>query len=194
MPASQAVHGIMVGVVDSLADDENLGRVRVRLPTYGDQITSEARLATPFGGKNRGLFCRPEVGDEVLIAFEHGDPRFPYVLGTLWSSDDPPPADDGKPEDNNWRQLHSRSGHILRFDDTDGGEKIELIDKDGKRRLVIDAAGAKIRIECDQGDVEIKAGTKVRVEAPTIELEASGNLTVQAGGELTLKGTKVNIN
>ena len=54
------------------------------------------RLATPMGGKDRGLFFRPEVDDEVLVAFEHGDPRRPYVLGALWSKVDPPPADDGK--------------------------------------------------------------------------------------------------
>jgi uncharacterized protein involved in type VI secretion and phage assembly len=189
-----ADNGILVGVVESLEDSDGLGRVRVRLPTYDNQVTREARMATPFAGKNRGMFFKPEIGDEVLIAFERGDPRHPYILGALWSKEDPPPADDGRPEDNNWRFLTSRSGHVLRFDDTDGGEKIELIDKDGSRRLVIDTANGKVRIECDQGDVEITAQMKVKIEAQTVEVKASGDLKLEAGGQLTIKGSTVNIN
>ena len=184
----------MVGVVESLEDREGLGRVRVKLVNNQNQLSSEARISTPFGGKNRGLFCKPEPGDEVLVAYERGDPRRPYILGALWNKEDPPPADDGKPEENNWRFLQSRSGHILRFDDKAGSEKIEIIDKDGKRRVVIDASGAKIRIECDQGDIEIKAQAAVKIEAATVEVKAKGNMTLEAGGQLKIKGATVDIN
>jgi uncharacterized protein involved in type VI secretion and phage assembly len=188
------VNGILVGIVHSLRDDEGIGRVRVRLPTHGDAITTEARLASPFGGKGRGFFCKPEVGDEVLIAYELGDPRRPYVLGTLWSTADPPPADDGKPEENNWRQFRSRSGHVLRFDDTEGGEKIEVIDKDGKRRIVIDTSGAAIRIECDSGEVQIHAEKQVTVSAKELTVRATDGLTLDGGKQVTIRGDRVDIN
>ena len=81
----QQVNGIVIGLVTDLADPENLGRVRARYPYLGDEISDWARLVTPMAGKDRGVFFRPEVGDEVLVAFELGDVRRPYVLGSLWS-------------------------------------------------------------------------------------------------------------
>ena len=185
---------IVVGIVESLKDPEGLERVSVRLPAHENQILTHARVSTPFAGRQRGLFCKPDVGDEVLVGFEDGDLRRPYVLGSVWSKEHPPPATDGKPEQNNWRFLRSRSGHVLRFDDTAGGERIEIVDSDGARRVVIDASGAKIRIECDRGDVEIKAQGSVTVDATTVDLKASGNMTLKAAGQLTIKGSTVNIN
>src|SRR5581483_3964040 len=124
-------NGIMIGVVADLADPDRLGRVRVRFPCLADQLSDWARLATPMAGAGRGFFMRPEVGDEVLVGFELGEPRRPYVLGALWSKKDQPPPDDGNASKNNWRFIQSRSGHIVKLDDTQGKEKIEVIDKTG---------------------------------------------------------------
>jgi uncharacterized protein involved in type VI secretion and phage assembly len=88
-------NGIVVAIVDDLNDQDDLGRVRVRYPHLNDEISDWARVATPMGGKGRGLFFRPEKNDEVLVAFELGDPRRPYIVGGLWSKADPPPEDDG---------------------------------------------------------------------------------------------------
>lgn len=187
--------GVTIGVVDSLQDREGIGRVRLRFPYLADQPSADARIAAPFAGKQRGFFWKPEVGDEVLVAFELGDMQRPYVLGGLWSTADEPPPDDGRPEDNNWRFVRSRSGHILRFDDTAGGEKIEIVDKDGKRRIVIDASSSRIQIVCDQGDVEVTAPQgKVQVQGQTIEVKSSGELTLEASGNLTIRGATVKIN
>ncbi len=139
----QRENGILIGTVMDLDDPEKIGRVKVRLVQYNDEESCWARVVTPMAGRQRGLFLRPEVGDEVLLAFENGDPRRAYVLGALWSKVDTPPPDDNKPTDNNWRFMVSRSGRILRFDDTKGSEKIELIDKSGSLKIVIDAAGEK---------------------------------------------------
>jgi len=191
----QRENGILVGIVTDLKDPEGLGRVRVRFPYLGDQQSSWAKISTPMAGKNRGFFFRPEVDDELLVAFEMGDPRRPYVLGALWSKTDTPPSDDGKAEKNNWRFIRSRSGHILKFDDTKGSERIEIIEKDGKHTIVIDSSGDKIQILCDSGNVEIRASAgKVQIDAGEAEIKASGNMTLQAGGQMTIKGSVVNIN
>lgn len=189
------VNGIIIGVVIDLADPESLGRVRVMFPYLGEQSSYWARLVTPMAGKERGLFLRPEVGDEVLVAFELGDQQRPYILGSLWSEVDKPPKDDGQAAENNWRFIESRSGHIVKLDDTQGAEKIEIIGSDNKRRVVFDIAGEKIQIVCDSGDVEVSApaGT-VKVEAQTIEIKSSANMTLEATGTMTIKGATVNIN
>lgn len=188
-------NGILIGIVKSLEDPENIGRVRVTFPYLGDQQSYWARLVTLMAGADRGSRFVPEVEDEVLVAFEQGDPRRPYILGAVWSKTDTPPADDGNPKDNNWRFFKSRSGHILRFDDTDGSEKVEIIDKDDKHRIIIDTSGDKIEIICDTGDVSVSAESgKVEVKASEVTVESTGNMTLKATGTMTIEGKPVNIN
>lgn len=188
-------HGVLIGLVTSLDDPENLGRVKVKFPTLGDQESDWARLATLMAGPERGVFFCPEVGDEVIVALECNDLRRPYILGGLWSQTDKPPRNDGNKTKNNWRFIRSRSGHLIKLDDTQGQERIEIFDKDGQRKVIIDSANQKIQVVCDSGDVEVKAASgKVKIEAPTIEIKASGNLNLEAGGTLTIKGATVNIN
>lgn len=195
MAAGPRANGIAVGIVTNLEDPEGLGRVRVKYPHLNDQESQWARLVAPMAGQERGFFFRPEVEDEVLIAFELGDVRRPYILGGLWSSVDKPPPDDGNAAENNWRFIHSRSGHIVKLDDTSGGEKVEIIGKDEKHKIIIDVAGDKIQIICDSGDVEVKAeaGT-VNIEAQEINLSATQNMTLEAGGTMTINGQMVKIN
>lgn len=189
-------NGMLVGIVSDLNDPERLGRVKVKFPTLDYQESDWVRLATPMAGANRGVFFRPEKDDEVLIGFECGDPRRPYMLGALWSTADKPPPDDGQPTSNNWRFIQSRSGHIIKLDDTRGGEKIEVIDKDGLRRVVIDSANSKVQVTCRQGDVEVEAAAgSVTLKALTITVEATNNLTLKCNaGPVTIQGSVVNIN
>jgi uncharacterized protein involved in type VI secretion and phage assembly len=189
----QRENGILIGTVIDLADPEKLGRVKVRLAQYDDQESCWARLVAPMAGKQRGFFFRPEPQDEVLIAFENGDPRRAYVLGALWSKVDTPPPDDGK-TDNNWRFIVSRSGHILKFDDTQGAERIELIDKSSKHKIVIDASGDKLQIVCDSGDIEVRAASSVTISATTIKVSASQDMTLKADGQMKIQGATVDIN
>jgi len=191
----QGSNGIVIGIVSSLDDPDGLGRIQLTYPHLDDQKSQWARLSAPMAGAERGAFFRPDVEDEVLVAFEHGDVRRPYVLGSLWSESDMPPADDGNPDENNWRFIKSRSGHILKFDDTSGAERIEIIDKDEAHKIIIDCSEDKIQIICDSGDLEISAtsGT-VKVDAQTVEVKASGDMTLEATGTMTIKGSTVNIN
>jgi uncharacterized protein involved in type VI secretion and phage assembly len=188
-------NGIIIGIVDDLDDPDQLGRVRVTYPVHNDEKSDWARMVTPMAGPDRGLRFPYEKGDEVLVGFEHGDPRRPYIFGGLWGGVDNPPADDGNPNESNWRFIKSRSGHVVRLDDTKGKEKIEVIANDGKRKIVIDTSGEKIQIICDTGDVEVsaKAGT-VKVEAEAVEVKATKDMNLEAGGTMTIKGATVNIN
>jgi len=197
-------NGIVIGIVDDLEDPEKLGRVRVKLQHLGGELSDWAYLVTPMAGNDRGMFYRPEKGDQVLVAFAHGDPRFPYILGSLWSKTDPPPADDGKPVDNNWRFVKSRSGHIVKLDDTKGAEKIEIIDEGGQLKVTLDSAKKKIQVVNDGGDTEVTASTgnikvsasagQVKVEGMTVEVSAQTSLTLKASGTVTIQGALVQIN
>jgi uncharacterized protein involved in type VI secretion and phage assembly len=195
--------GVAVGIVTNNKDPENLGRVRVKFPWFSDDDESQwARIATFMAGKNRGALFLPEVDDEVLVAFEHGDMRRPYIIGALWNGVDTPPqefANDGK---NNLRVIKSRSGHLIKLDDTDGGEKIEVIDKSGNNSIVIDAKENTITITSDK-DIVLKASQgKISLQSKEIEvkstaaakIQAGSEMTMQASGSMTVKGSTVNIN
>ena len=191
----QTENGIVIGIVDSLDDDEGLGRIKVRYPHLDDQLSEWARLATPMGGKDRGLFFRPEKEDEVLVAHEQGDPTRPYIVGSLWSKTDPPPADDGKKVDNNWRFFRSRAGHLLKFDDTQGAERVEIVGSGGALTMVIDVSGKKIEISASSGDVTVKApsGT-LTLDANAVQMTAKTTVSIEAKGALTIKGQTVALN
>lgn len=200
--AAQRIYGVTVGVVTNNQDPDGLGRVKVRFPWLsGEDESHWARVAAPMAGKERGIYFLPEVEDEVLVAFEHGDPRFPYVLGALWNGKDAPPAknDDGK---NNLRVIKSRSGHIIRLSDEDGKEKIEIIDKSEKNSVVIDTASNTITVTTDK-DITLSAskGT-IKLDAQKIEIKSSADMKIEAGAgmdvkasaTLNIKGQAVNIN
>jgi uncharacterized protein involved in type VI secretion and phage assembly len=188
-------NGIVIGLVSDLKDEGGIARVKVKYPHLDNVESDWARLSVPMAGRNRGTFFCPEVGDEVLVAFELGDPRRPYILGSLWSQTDTPPPDDGQREKNNWRFIQSRSGHIVLLDDTPGKERIVLIDKDNERRVLIDSANSKIQVVCDSGDIDLQAPTgKITISANQIEIHATQNMSLQSDGPLKIQGTVVNIN
>ncbi len=194
--------GLVVGVVTNNQDPDKLGRVKVRFPWLSDSEESHwARLAVPMGGKDRGTYFLPEVDDEVLAAFEHGDARFPYVLGALWNGKDAPPATNGDGK-NNLRLIKSRSGHIIKLNDEDGKETIEIIDKSGKNSIVIDTAKNTLTITTDKDIALAAAQGTIKLEAQKIQLKSSADTKIEAGAgmdvkasaTLNIKGATVNIN
>jgi len=199
---SDRIYGVVVGLVTNNQDPDGVGRVKVRFPWLSDSDESQwARIAAPMAGKDRGVYLLPEVDDEVLVAFEHGDIRRPYVVGALWNSKDTPPAsnDDGK---NNIRIIKSRSGHVVKLNDEDGKETIEIIDKSTKNSIVVDTASNTITITSDK-DITLKAanGTitldaqKVAVKSSAdSKIEAGAGMDVKASGTMNIKGATVNIN
>lgn len=194
-------YGVTVGVVTNNQDPDKLARVKVRLPWLSDEDESHwARVLTPMAGNERGLYFLPEVDDEVLVAFQHGDIRFPYILGALWNGkDQPPETNDGE---NNLRTIKSRSGHIIRLDDTDGAEKIEIIDSSEKNSVVVNTAeniititaDADITIQSSSGKLILKGNGIELTSQADVRVEASQGMDLQAGSQLNIKGSMVNIN
>jgi uncharacterized protein involved in type VI secretion and phage assembly len=197
------VVGVMVGIVLDNRDPQGLGRVKVKFPSLSDDPVGHwARLGALMAGKDRGTFFLPEVGDEVLAVFEQGDISRPYVIGALWNGQDAPPDTNANGQ-NNLRFLKSRSGHLVRFDDTSGAEKIEIIDKSGNNKVVIDTATNTLTLQSDK-DIRIEAAKgKITLNAQKIEINSSADTKVQGQGGLsldgspgntTIKGTMVDIN
>jgi uncharacterized protein involved in type VI secretion and phage assembly len=139
------IYGAVVGVVSNIDDPDGLGRVKVRFPWLKDDDESRwARLVSFMAGPDRGAVFRPEVGDEVLIVFEHGDMRFPYVIGAVWNGKDAMPSERGSDSSNDKRVIKSRSGHTLVFDDTPGSEKVVVTDKNGNT-LELSSSGLVVK-------------------------------------------------
>lgn len=133
------VHGVVVGIVIDNNDPEKMYRVKVKFPWVSESDSSLtnatdpqdfpstwARVATLMAGPDRGAFWLPEVGDEVLVAFEHGDLRRPFVIGSLWNKVDPP-IHDGEGGANNFRTFFSRSGHVIQFLDDAKGKQERIV-------------------------------------------------------------------
>jgi uncharacterized protein involved in type VI secretion and phage assembly len=201
-PARQT-YGVVVALVTSAKDPTGLGRVKVHYPWLGDDAEGNwARVAAPMAGKEMGIFFLPEVGDEVLVAFEHGDVRFPYVIGSLWNGKAKPPVSVGDDGKNDVRLIKSRSGHVVRLTDEDGKEKIEIVDKSGKNSISIDTKTNAITIASEK-DVTISAPNgAIKLDAQKIQIassadtriESGAGMNVKASADLTLKGALVNIN
>lgn len=199
---SEGFYGVVVGVVTNNHDSEGLGRVKVKFPWLSEADESHwARIAVLMAGKERGTFFLPEVDDEVLVAFEHGDVRFPFVIGALWNGVDKPPADNGDGK-NNLRVIKSRSGHIIRLNDEDGKEKIEIVDKSAKNSVVFDTAKNTITITADKDITLAAAKGTIKLDAQKIEIKSSAETKIEAGAgmdvkaraEMNVKGKTVNIN
>jgi uncharacterized protein involved in type VI secretion and phage assembly len=172
-------YGVFPALVSDIKDPDGQGRVKVTLPwspdTGGGSYDTWARLATLMAGNNRGSWFIPDVNDEVLVVFEGGDPRRPYVIGGLWNGkDSPPDSMDGA--GNNYRKvLRSRNGVKLTMDDTNGQEKL----------IVETPGGQKITLKDGPGAVEI-----VDSNGNSVKLETSG-ITITASAKVTIKASQV---
>ncbi|MFC1892696.1 VgrG-related protein [Chloroflexota bacterium] len=176
-------YGVVPGIVTNVNDDDGLARVKVKYPTISDDLESDwARLVTPMAGPEMGIEFIPEVNDEVLVAFEYNDINKPYILGALWNNEDKPPETSdtivagGKVQK---RIIHSRSGHRITLDDTDGGEKIEIVDKTKKNFFKINSSENSISIETSDGH-------KIVMDAQGIVMESAGKLTLKSTGNIEI--------
>jgi uncharacterized protein involved in type VI secretion and phage assembly len=169
---TKPLFGVAPAVVTNNTDPDGLGRVKLQFPWLSDDNESDwARITYFMAGGQRGGFFLPEVGDEVLVAFEHGDINSPYVIGTLWNGTDKPP-EDNKNGKNNIRKIRSRSGHELVFDDNaeEKKEKVQIKTNAG-HTFLLDDTSAKEKVE-----TLTKAGHKLTLD------DASGkeNVTIQS--------------
>jgi uncharacterized protein involved in type VI secretion and phage assembly len=168
--------GVYAALVTDIKDPDGQGRVRVKFPWAADPNGGYelwARLAMPLAGNNRGVWLIPDPNDEVLVAFEGGDPRLPYVIGGLWNGQDAPPERMDGAGNNYKKTLRSRNGVKITLDDTDGQEKLTLETPGGQ----------KLTLQDGPGTIEIKDsnGNSIKLEAAGITLQTASKLTIQAG-------------
>ena len=170
-------------------DPKGLARVRVRVSGLTDTpgtLDLWARVVTLMAGPDRGTWFMPEVGDEVLVAFERGDIRVPYMIGALWNAKARPPADTGD-SDGDITEVRSRSGVTLRIRDN-ANEQSLTVETPGGQRLILKDAPGTVNVEDANGNavtlsasgVTVTASAKVTVSASIVEISA-GMATVNAG-------------
>ncbi|HEU5407731.1 MAG TPA: phage baseplate assembly protein V [Nitrospira sp.] len=163
----------MVGLVKSVEDPQNLGRVQVNFPWLSDDNSSQwARVATLMAGSKRGSWFMPEVDDEVVVSFEHGDVQHPYIIGFVWNGRGKPPNDG---IDTKVRRLRTVSGHVVEFDDRPGQERILIKSKAGHQIEMNDVPG---RIH-----IETNGGQKVDMDdtPPMISIQTTAGNSIQIG-------------
>ena len=167
--------GVFPAVVIDNVDPENLGRVKVQLPQMdasgqrGYEVW--ARMATLMAGKNRGTWFIPDANNEVLVAFEAGDMRRPYVIGSMWNGTNSPP--ETMDTNNNIKLLRSRNGVKITLDDQSGQEHFFIVETPG---------GQTVTLKDGPGSIEImdSNGNSVKLEAAGIMVNASAKVTINA--------------
>jgi phage protein D len=194
---------LLVGVVTDNKDPKGWGRVKVKFPTLTEEHTSNwARIVALGAADNRGFDCLPEVNDEVLIGFEHGDIHRPYVIGGVWNGKDKPPeiVDDSVQNGKvRLRTFKTRTGHILQFVEEDRGSSQDGI-------YIETAGGHQIRLNDSARQIEIKTsgGHQVKMDdrgqsisvssTGNLSLKAQGNIEIKANGTITVEGRMIYLN
>jgi phage protein D len=185
----------LVGIVTHNHDPEELGRVRVRFPTLnpehnGDGHSSQwARVVCMGAGVKSGFDWLPEINDEVLVGFEHGDIHRPYILGSVWNAKHEPPVAIGETVPQNGtsqgkvrlRTLKTRTGHTLQFIEEDQGNS--------KAGIIIQTAkGHEIYLNDSNGEITLKtsSGQTLKLDQDSINLTASNTVNIQATGGVNI--------
>ncbi len=206
----QPGNAFLVGIVTDNLDPEGWGRVKVKFPTMTeDHASNWARIVAPGAGANRGIYWFPEINDEVLVAFEHGDMHRPYIIGGVWNGTDPTPReigdivagekvrlrgsttrfghkawfvdeDKGSEKRGYYIQTGTGSGHWLRFNDTDKCIEIET------------AGGQKILINDVDGSVNIKANNTINNSAMASISSKAASIDHTATTNMSSKGASLN--
>jgi uncharacterized protein involved in type VI secretion and phage assembly len=173
--------GVYPAIVTDLVDSDKLGRVEVRFPWLGEDgdqaVRAWATLCSPYADTDQGLLALPEVGSQVVVAFEAGNLRRPYVIGATWNGREALPH---PPERNNdVRLLRSRADSRLEFDDTAGSAAVRLTMASG-HRVILDDAAQEVTVKHAMGcvvkltatAVEITANVSLDVSAPMVKVDA----------------------
>jgi uncharacterized protein involved in type VI secretion and phage assembly len=173
--------GVYPALVTDIVDPDSLGRVQVELPWLGNggggaDVRAWATLCTPYADDDQGILVLPEVGTQVVVAFEAGDLRRPYVIGSCWNGRESLPASPASSNDK--RLWKTRSGSLLEFDDTDGQAKVTL-SMDSGHKLVLQDGPGKVTLTHSNGSV--------------ITIDASGKVSIQANSTVEITASAMNV-
>jgi uncharacterized protein involved in type VI secretion and phage assembly len=203
--AGRPVYGVVSALVTDVNDPENLGRVKLKFPWMSEDYTSDwARMVQLAAGPDRGAVLLPEVNDEVLVAFEQGDLRRPFVLGGLYNGVAKPKLGDGLVDSTGVKRrgFISKKGHKVVFMDDDAKSGVMVATADNGLRIALKETGTTIRINSKgkveieaQGDVTVKAQGQMQLTAQgAMELKAQGGLKIDGGPQVEIKGGIVKLN
>jgi uncharacterized protein involved in type VI secretion and phage assembly len=168
-------------VTDITKDHEGLGRIEVKFPwlgAAGADVRALATLCTPYADDSQGFEMIPAVGTQVVVAFEAGNLRRPYIIGACWNGQEQLPQNPETP--NNKRLIKTRSGSLLEFDDTAGASKVTISMKSGHQLVLDDAAqeaklvhanGCTVKMNA-AGQISIIANASVEVNAPALNVHS----------------------
>lgn len=192
--------GVVPAQVTDLKDPAKLGRVKLKYPWLSADFSSGwARTVHPGAGKDRGALVLPEVGDEVLVGFEHGDFEAPYVLGGLYNTKDTAPkftkpVVDGNSGEVALRGFVSRKGHKLEFAEDDGiilssGDAKFVVKIDQKNQVIEVTSGKSVTVKAQNG-VSIDAGTgPLELKGQKVTVKSQTDASIEATSQLKLNGT-----
>jgi uncharacterized protein involved in type VI secretion and phage assembly len=182
-------YGVATGVVIQVIPDPMfLSRVQVQLPWIDDvDLSPFARVAMPMAGPEHGMYFIPNVGDEVLVAFEHGDVNVPYIIGSLWHGLAPPPLPS---PDLQIRTIRTQAGNQINFTETP--PSISILTPD--RNLVqLGQPGIGVVVRSDTGAQIVVGNTVITVTTAGVTISGA-DVAVTATKQLTLTAPTVNIN
>jgi Rhs element Vgr protein len=192
--------GLCSGTVLKIDSDPDNGfRVQVEIPLFNDSNAGIwARMAHFHATSGAGAFFLPEVGDEVLVGFLNADPRYPVILGSLYSKGRTPNSALTPDSTNSHKAVYTKAGSFLDFNDADkiitlstpGGNKLVLDDKNGQIQLV-DQNGNSIQM--DSSGITLKSASSLTVQAAqSLSLQGDSGITAQSsGGDVSATGTNV---
>lgn len=203
--------GVVAGVVVDNYNQQLPGRVCVQIPVR-DKTSDDAqdrigkvwaRVAMPFGGASWGQYFFPEKGDQVLLAFEHGNIEKAFIVGSIYK-DNASMLKSSIHMKNQNKKIVTKNGNTIAFEDVDGADgqkdKISIytankshtvsLDNEKNQILISDKEGKnKIQMDTEKGNISVKAENKLTISVgDNIELTMNGN-----SGTVTLKCGKLNV-
>ncbi len=187
----QKIEGVVVAIVTDNNDPNNQARVKLKFPWLDDSYESDWARVTQLGaGPNSGALFMPEVNDEVLVAFEFGDIRRPYVVGSLYNGQDKP--NEGSGLFNNGavtrRGFISRSGHKFIFFDDQSKTGVAILSSDGNLKISLNQTNSEIHIS-SKGKVHLESQQDMTIESQgNLKLSAQQGISLEAQTNLDLKG------
>lgn len=172
--------GLYPAIVTDLVDPEDLGRIEVGFPWLGEgaggDVRAWATLVSPYAEDGQGFEFLPSVDTQVVVGFEAGNPRRPYLVGAAWNGREKLPEPPAAPNDK--RLIRTRSGSLLEFDDTPGAVKVTL-STDSGHRVVLDDGARSITVRHSDGSV--------------VTLDAAGRIEIRANATVEVTAAAVNV-
>jgi phage baseplate assembly protein V len=182
--ADQRYFGVVVALITDNVDPEGQGRVKLTFPWFSGTMTSEwCRVAQPYAGNGYGFYWVPEVDDEVVVSFIHGDMRQPIVVGGLYNGVDKPPFSKNGQDP---KVIQTRAGHRILLEDKDGQQKIEIVDASGNNSVVIDTTSNTITVSA-QGDIEVSAQGQLK-------LSGQAGVSIESSATVKIRGATIELN